>query len=85
MKELLFGGIASFQIDGKPFTGKIILTVNQGGLRNFNLPKKVKNLFKNIVRPVLVRESQGINQQFSGIIELNYGEGKLQRFDLITS
>lgn len=81
-KTLLHGGKCTEQVDGIPYTGKVILLVNKGGLRNKILNFENKELFKNDVLPVLTKCLSGVDLKFTGKVELHYREGLLTKFNL---
>lgn len=83
-KVLLFGGSASFQIDGIPIKGKKDLLIKNGGLQNNEISKKAKRLFKKDVKPVLVNTLPGYCQGFNGKLRLEYGNGVLQKLEVLT-
>lgn len=83
-KQLLFGGYASTQVSGKPFTGRKHLIINNGGLRNKEASKGSKRLFKKWIKPALMASLPWLDEEFNGKLELHYGEGVLQQLDIRT-
>jgi hypothetical protein len=84
-KPLLFGGNASLQLEGKPFSGRKNLIINHGGLRNKEASDRLKRLFKQEIKPTLIEYLPGIEKGFNGKIELHFGGGVLQRAVIMTN
>ena len=82
IKNKLDGGKVSMQMGGKPLTDLVTLRVHQGGLRDRALPTNVKELFRKEIMPTLAITFPNIDQQFIGMIELNFNEGILTNFHL---
>jgi len=84
IKKRSDGGIASLQMDGPSLSGKAVLAVTMGGLRNQDIPADVKKFFKKKLLPVFVENFSGFDQKKSVSITLEFNDGILKNFYLTT-
>lgn len=75
--KLFFGGEAAFQVSGDPFVGKALVTLNQGGIRNYAFNKDEKEEIKTALSTILSEFGMDI-KTISGDVVLNYHDGGLQ-------
>ena len=84
LKQLPFGGDASYQIDGEPFTGQKSLILNNGGLRNKEASTSLKKLFVEKIKPLLMNILTPLDKNLNGKLMLHFSEGTLQRIYIET-
>ncbi len=84
-KTTLYGRGDSFQFDGIPIKGKKDLHIRNGGLQNSEISKRAKRLFKKKVKPVLMDIVPGYSQSFNGKLRLEFGNGVLQKMEVLTT
>ena len=66
---------------GKNFSGKVMLKVTQGYLRNREISLKDKENFHKILIPELYRVNANISDDFSGLIECHFRDNDLYGVD----
>ena len=81
-KKTMQGGKITWPVGDTPYTGRVGLLVNCGGLTNKVVKPAVKEIFKRDVLPVLKEHFPTICRKYTGRIELHFRESRLTTFTL---